>query len=87
MPIPTPGASVSIMKGKAKSGKLRTRALLIASFSCSKALMAFGVQVNWSFAKSCVNDVAIAAYPLMNRHEPSLFLSRRTEDEKGLVLG
>ena len=46
MPIPTPNASISITKGKAKSGKLITGALHTAFFNCSKASMASSVQVN-----------------------------------------
>lgn len=66
-PIPTLDTSISTTKGKAKFGNNRTGALLIAFFSCSNALWASVVHVNWSFAKSCVKGVAIVAYPLMNR--------------------
>lgn len=58
-PMPFPEASHSIINVFLKYGVARTGALHIASLSCSKALVASGVQENASFFSKFVKGATI----------------------------
>ena len=58
-PIPFPEASHSIIKVLVKYGVAKTGALHMASLSCSKDSVSFGVQENASFFGNDVRGVVI----------------------------